>query len=80
VFPDIRKMEAEVVRMVCRMFHGDDESCGTVNWSFLSFYFQELLTLLIKKKMTSGGTESILLACKAARDYASKRGIKRPEM
>jgi glutamate/tyrosine decarboxylase-like PLP-dependent enzyme len=31
VFPDVRKMAAEVVRMVCRMFHGDDESCGTVN-------------------------------------------------
>ena len=30
--------------------------------------------------MTSGGTESILLACKAARDYGRKRGIKKPEM
>ena len=28
VFPDVRKMEAEVVRMVCDMFHGDSESCG----------------------------------------------------
>ena len=30
--------------------------------------------------MTSGGTESILLACKAARDYGRKRGITKPEM
>lgn len=31
--------------------------------------------------MTSGGTESILLACKAYRDYARDvRGIKHPEM
>ena len=31
VFPDVRKMEAEVVRMVCRMFNGDDNTCGTVS-------------------------------------------------
>lgn len=31
--------------------------------------------------MTTGGTESILLACKAYRDYAKDvRGIKNPEM
>lgn len=31
--------------------------------------------------MTSGGTESILLACKAFRDYAKEvKGIKRPEI
>lgn len=31
--------------------------------------------------MTTGGTESILMACKAYRDYASEvKGIKRPEM
>ncbi|KAG8221966.1 hypothetical protein J437_LFUL007807 [Ladona fulva] len=31
--------------------------------------------------MTSGGTESIMMACKAYRDYAvEERGIKRPEM
>ena len=29
---------------------------------------------------TSGGTESIMLACKAYRDYAEKRGIEKPEM
>lgn len=60
VFPGVCKMEAEVVRIACRLFHGDDESCGT---------------------MTTGGTESILLACKAFRDYAREtKGIKKPEM
>lgn len=30
VFPGIRKMEAEVVRMCCNMFNGGPDSCGTV--------------------------------------------------
>jgi sphinganine-1-phosphate aldolase len=30
--------------------------------------------------MTSGGTESIMLACKSYRDIAYEKGIKRPEM
>ena len=30
VFPDIRTMEAEVVRCVADMFHGDNNVCGTV--------------------------------------------------
>jgi sphinganine-1-phosphate aldolase len=59
VFPDVRKMEAEVVRMTCNMFNGGPESCGS---------------------MTSGGTESIMLACKAYRDMAYERGVKHPEM
>lgn len=28
-FPSVRKMEAEVVQMVCNLFHGGDEACGT---------------------------------------------------
>lgn len=59
VFPDIRTMEAEVVRCVATMFHGDDQVCGT---------------------MTSGGTESLLMACKTYRDLAMSKGIKRPEI
>jgi sphinganine-1-phosphate aldolase len=59
VFPNVRKMEAEVVRMTLNLFHGDQDSCGT---------------------MTTGGTESIMLACKAYRDLAYERGIDRPEM
>lgn len=31
-------------------------------------------------QMTSGGTESILLACKAYRDRAHAHGIEQPEM
>jgi len=30
--------------------------------------------------VTSGGTESILMACKAYRDMAYERGVKYPEM
>ncbi|XP_067209894.1 sphingosine-1-phosphate lyase-like isoform X2 [Linepithema humile] len=60
VFPGICKMEAEVVRIACHLFHGEDTTCGT---------------------MTTGGTESILLACKTFRDYAREiKGIKKPEM
>lgn len=60
VFPDVRKMEAEVVRMTCNLFHGDRErSCGV---------------------MTTGGTESIMMACKAYRDLSYSRGVKHPEM
>ncbi|KAF5890422.1 sphingosine-1-phosphate lyase 1-like, partial [Clarias magur] len=59
IFPGVRKMEAEVVRMACSLFNGGPESCGTV---------------------TSGGTESILMACKAYRDLAYERGIKYPEI
>lgn len=60
VFPGIRKMEAEIVRISCTLYSGDSKSCGTV---------------------TTGGTESIVLACKAYRDYAYYvRGITEPEM
>ncbi|XP_051504453.1 sphingosine-1-phosphate lyase 1-like isoform X2 [Myxocyprinus asiaticus] len=59
LFPGVRKMEAEVVRMTCALFNGGPNSCGTV---------------------TSGGTESILMACKAYRDMAHERGIKHPEI
>ncbi|KAM4730348.1 sphingosine-1-phosphate lyase 1 isoform 2-T2 [Anableps anableps] len=59
IFPGVRKMEAEVVRMSCSLFRGGPNSCGTV---------------------TSGGTESILMACKAYRDMAYERGVKYPEI
>ncbi|XP_074856364.1 sphingosine-1-phosphate lyase 1 isoform X1 [Carettochelys insculpta] len=59
IFPGLRKMEAEVVRMACTLFSGGPDSCGA---------------------MTSGGTESILMACKAYRDLAYERGIKHPEI
>lgn len=30
--------------------------------------------------MTTGGTESIIMACKAYRDYARERGITKPNI
>lgn len=60
VFPNITKMEAEIIRMVLNLYHGDENCCGSI---------------------TSGGTESIVLAIKAYRDYArSVRGIRKPEI
>lgn len=59
IFPDVRKMEAEVVQMCVNMFRGGKDACGT---------------------MTTGGTESILMACKAYREWAHERGIERPEI
>ncbi|ORZ32057.1 pyridoxal phosphate-dependent transferase [Catenaria anguillulae PL171] len=60
LFPGVRKMEAEVVRMVVDMYHGGQAGCGN---------------------LTSGGTESILMACKAYRELAfTTRGITEPEM
>eukprot|EP00096_Caligus_rogercresseyi_P005842 TRINITY_DN2188_c0_g1_i1.p1 TRINITY_DN2188_c0_g1~~TRINITY_DN2188_c0_g1_i1.p1 ORF type:complete len:453 (-),score=79.60 TRINITY_DN2188_c0_g1_i1:405-1763(-) len=57
-FPGVRKMEAEIVRMSCNLFHGSKDSVGCV---------------------TSGGTESIILAVKAYRDYGREvMGIANP--
>jgi len=36
VFPDIRKMEAEVVQMC--MFNGGSEACGTVSSTLTTIY------------------------------------------
>lgn len=60
-FPSLRKFEAEVVSMTADLFHGSDDTCGT---------------------LTSGGTESILMAVKTARDYSRvhKPEISRPEI
>lgn len=60
IFPGICKMEAEVIRMLCNLFNGGPNSCGT---------------------MTTGGTESILMACKAYRDYGRDvKGIEQPNI
>uniref|UniRef100_A0A1A9UGZ6 sphinganine-1-phosphate aldolase n=1 Tax=Glossina austeni TaxID=7395 RepID=A0A1A9UGZ6_GLOAU len=60
IFPGVCKMEAEVIRMACKLFQGGPNTCGT---------------------MTSGGTESIILACKAYRDYArEQKGITKANM
>lgn len=61
IFPGVRKMEAEIVRMTLDLFQGDpQEACGC---------------------MTTGGSESLLLAVKAARDWSREvKGITKPEM
>ncbi|UZJ53810.1 hypothetical protein CBS101457_003130 [Exobasidium rhododendri] len=60
VFPGVRKMEAEVVSMVLRMYNAPSTGAGTT---------------------TSGGTESILMACKTAREWGLRvKGIRRPEI
>lgn len=60
VFPGVRKMEAEVVSMVLRLFNAPQSGVGG---------------------SSSGGTESLLLACLSAAVYAKRhRGIKHPEM
>nr|AOO86838.1 sphingosine 1 phosphate lyase [Laodelphax striatellus] len=60
VFPGVCKMEAEVIKICTKLFHGGPNACGSV---------------------TSGGTESILMACKAYRDYgAAVHNISEPQM
>ncbi|CAL8083907.1 unnamed protein product [Calicophoron daubneyi] len=59
LFPDVRKMEAEIVRMCVNLFHGDKDACGTTS---------------------SGGTESIMLACLSYRQRARDEGIQFPTM
>ncbi|KAJ3187039.1 hypothetical protein HDU85_007077 [Gaertneriomyces sp. JEL0708] len=60
IFPGVRRMEAEVLSMVLRMYNAPSTACGS---------------------MTSGGTESLLMAVKAYRDMArATRGVTSPEM
>ena len=74
VFPGVRKMEAEVVRMAASLFHGSSESCGTV--SSCSTHYSSIT----KFQVSSGGTESIMLACFAYRNRAYAKGITEPVM
>ena len=65
VFPSVRQMEAEVIAMAVHMTRGGPGTAAPEACG----------------AMTSGGTESILLAVKAARDYAREtRGVTEPEM
>ena len=36
VFPNVVKMEAEIVRMTCNMFNGGPKAVGTVSMGILS--------------------------------------------
>ncbi|CAK7336130.1 unnamed protein product [Dovyalis caffra] len=65
VFKSVARFEAEVVAMTAALLGSKEKSSGGE----------------ICGNMTSGGTESILLAVKSSRDYMkAKKGIKRPEM
>ena len=65
IFPSVVRFEAEVVAMTAALFGSKEEASGGQ----------------ICGNMTSGGTESILLAVKSSRDYMrAKKGITKPEM
>ncbi|KAI5559658.1 hypothetical protein BDE02_17G127200 [Populus trichocarpa] len=65
VFQTVAQCEAEVVALTAALLGSKNKSSGGE----------------ICGNMTSGGTESILLAVKSSRDYMkAKKGIKRPEM
>lgn len=65
VFQSVARFEAEVVAMTAALLGSKDKASGGQ----------------ICGNMTSGGTESILLAVKTSRDYMkNKKGITRPEM
>ena len=60
LFPRVRNMEIEIIKMARNMFQGNNQVCGNV---------------------TYGGTESILLACKAYRDWGFyEKGITNPNI
>ncbi|XP_039123686.1 sphingosine-1-phosphate lyase [Dioscorea cayenensis subsp. rotundata] len=65
VFKSVVRFESEVVAMAAALLGSKEKSSGGQ----------------ICGNMTSGGTESIILAVKTSRDYMkAKRGIKKPEM
>ena len=78
VFPGVNKMEKEVIRMVVDLF------CPNGYENFMNLQLRSKNQLFSTDpcgSFTSGGTESILMACKAHRDwFLEHRGIKYPEM
>ncbi|PIA51049.1 hypothetical protein AQUCO_01100105v1 [Aquilegia coerulea] len=65
VFQSVVRFEGEVVAMTAALLGSKEKACGGE----------------ICGNMTSGGTESILLAVKSSRDYMkTKKGITKPEM
>lgn len=65
MFPAVRQMEAEVIQMTASLVGGGEHGAEPN----------------VCGSMTSGGTESILTAVKASRDFMMARhGIKEPEM
>ena len=59
IFPGIRKMEAEIIRMVANLFNSQSPGAGS---------------------FTTGGTESIILACKTYRDLSYEKGNYKPSI
>jgi sphinganine-1-phosphate aldolase len=90
VFPGVCKMEGEIVRIVAELFHGGSQACGSVRliaWGYVYNLFLKLgiISFIIifqsVAQLTSGGTESIILAVKAYRDMAmTEKGILNPEI
>lgn len=65
VFQSVVRFEAEIVAMTAALLGSKEKSSGGQ----------------ICGNMTSGGTESILMAVKSSRDYMkAKKGITKPEM
>ncbi|XP_038714252.1 sphingosine-1-phosphate lyase isoform X1 [Tripterygium wilfordii] len=65
VFPSVTRLESEVVSMTAALLGSKEKASGGQ----------------VCGNMTSGGTESILLAVKSSRDYMNtKKGITQPEM
>lgn len=57
------------------------ESKIIIFWTKNIFYLLFLYQRMLFPQVTSGGTESIFLVCKAYRDYAKYiKGIKNPNM
>lgn len=89
LFPYVRKMEGEIVAMMISLFHGrvKNSQCYDADSKTNKPEVEEknfVLDSTIPEccgALTSGGTESILLACKAYRDRARDLyGITSPEI
>ncbi|KAH7925624.1 PLP-dependent transferase [Leucogyrophana mollusca] len=85
VFPAVRKMEAEVVQMCLRMYHAPGLPNDSPDSGLALDSPNDAGTTEGKATgagtMTSGGTESIIMAVKTYRDWArATKGITRPEM
>ncbi|CAK5033507.1 unnamed protein product [Meloidogyne enterolobii] len=83
VFPAVRKMEAEIIKIVSSLFHGPEEAVGTVFilkifLGIIRAFSGPLRTFYQFFLVTTGGTESIILACLAARNFAFSKGIGDP--
>jgi sphinganine-1-phosphate aldolase len=76
LFPYVRKMEGEIVQMLIGLFHGTVKNANIISTDDDDLAKNENTMDTANKSadccgtLTSGGTESILLACKAYRDRA----------